>query len=61
MATMYQCVHFWGWKALEDSSGKSDAIGGDQMTVFQMTFCSILVRRLRGTDLLEVAARWLGC
>ncbi|XP_032968339.1 maestro heat-like repeat-containing protein family member 2A, partial [Rhinolophus ferrumequinum] len=45
MATMYQCVHFWGWKALEDSSGRSDAIGGDQMTVFQMTFCSILTQK----------------
>lgn len=48
MATMYRCVHFWGFKALEDASRRSDASGADEMTVFQMTLCSVLVRTLRG-------------
>ncbi|XP_011370660.1 maestro heat-like repeat-containing protein family member 2A [Pteropus vampyrus] len=42
MATMYRCVHFWGFKALEDASRRSDASGADEMTVFQMTLCSVL-------------------
>lgn len=60
MATMYQCVRFWGWKGLEGSSGQSDVSGADEMTVFQMTLCSILVRKPRGADPLEVVTRWLG-
>lgn len=53
MATMFQCVHFWGWKALESSSGRRDSSAADEMTVFQTTLCSILVRKLRATGLLE--------
>ncbi|XP_019483814.1 PREDICTED: maestro heat-like repeat-containing protein family member 2A [Hipposideros armiger] len=45
MATMYQCMRFWGWKALEDSLGRRNATGADQMTVFQMTLCSILTQK----------------
>lgn len=48
MATMYRCVHFWGFKALEDASRRSDPSGADEMTDFQMTLCSVLVRRPRG-------------
>ncbi|XP_066089105.1 maestro heat-like repeat-containing protein family member 2A [Saccopteryx bilineata] len=44
-ATMYQCVHFWGCKALEDSSGRSDASGADEMTAFQTTLCSFLTQK----------------
>lgn len=60
MAAMHQCVRFWGWKALEDSLGRRSATGADQMTIFQMTLCSILVRKLRGTGPLEVAAQSRG-
>ncbi|ELK14350.1 Protein LOC339766 [Pteropus alecto] len=45
MATMYRCVHFWGFKALEDASRRSDASGADEMTVFQMTLCSVLTQK----------------
>lgn len=48
MATMYRCVHFWGFKALEDASRRSDRSGADEMTDFQMTLCSVLVRRPGG-------------
>lgn len=54
MATMFQCVHFWGWKALESSWGRRDSGTADEMTVFQTTLCSILVRKLRAMGLLEV-------
>lgn len=46
-ATMFQCVHFWGWKALESSVDHSDAAAPKEMTSFQMTLCSVLVRKLR--------------
>ncbi|EAW71062.1 hCG2012694, isoform CRA_a [Homo sapiens] len=45
MATMFQCVHFWGWKSLEHPSGPSDTATDDKMTVFQTTMCSILTRK----------------
>ncbi|XP_073733031.1 maestro heat-like repeat-containing protein family member 2A isoform X2 [Callorhinus ursinus] len=45
MATMFQCVHFWGWKALESSSGRRDSSTADGMTVFQTTLCSILTQK----------------
>uniref|UniRef100_G3QJI1 Maestro heat like repeat family member 2A n=1 Tax=Gorilla gorilla gorilla TaxID=9595 RepID=G3QJI1_GORGO len=45
MATMFQCVHFWGWKSLEHPSGPSDTTTDDKMTVFQTTMCSILTRK----------------
>lgn len=54
MATMFQCVHFWGWKALESSSGQRNSSEADGLTVFQTTLCSILVRKLRAMGLLEV-------
>lgn len=44
---MFQCVHFWGWKALESSTDHSDVAAPKEMTGFQMTLCSILVRKLR--------------
>lgn len=47
-ATMFQCVHFWGWKSLESSFGHSNDSINDQMTVFQTNMCSVLVRRPRG-------------
>ncbi|XP_044890591.1 maestro heat-like repeat-containing protein family member 2A isoform X4 [Felis catus] len=40
MTTMFQCVHFWGWKALENSPGRSNTSAAE-MTVFQMMLCSI--------------------
>lgn len=48
LATMFQCVHFWGWKSLESSFGHSNDSINDQMTVFQTNMCSVLVRRPRG-------------
>uniref|UniRef100_A0A452UBG3 Maestro heat like repeat family member 2A n=1 Tax=Ursus maritimus TaxID=29073 RepID=A0A452UBG3_URSMA len=45
MATMFQCVHFWGWKALESSWGRRDSSTADEMTVFQTTLCSILTQK----------------
>ncbi|XP_053071963.1 maestro heat-like repeat-containing protein family member 2A isoform X3 [Acinonyx jubatus] len=41
MTTMFQCVHFWGWKALENSPGQSNTSAAEEMTVFQMMLCSI--------------------
>lgn len=48
LATMFQCVHFWGWKSLESSFGHSNDSINDQMTVFQTNMCSVLVRRSGG-------------
>ncbi|XP_061062043.1 maestro heat-like repeat-containing protein family member 2A isoform X2 [Eubalaena glacialis] len=45
VATMFQCVHFWGWKALESSSDQSDAIAPKDMTSFQITLCSVLTQK----------------
>ncbi|XP_058556580.1 LOW QUALITY PROTEIN: maestro heat-like repeat-containing protein family member 2A [Neofelis nebulosa] len=39
--TMFQCVHFWGRKALENSPGRSNTRATEEMTVFQMMLCSI--------------------
>ena len=47
MATLFQCLHCWGWRALESSTGHSDATAPKEMTGFQMTLCSVLVRKLR--------------
>ncbi|KAB0396545.1 hypothetical protein E2I00_006753 [Balaenoptera physalus] len=46
VATMFHCVHFWGWKALESSSDQSDAIAPKDMTRFQITLCSVLELQL---------------
>ncbi|XP_021482933.1 maestro heat-like repeat-containing protein family member 2A [Meriones unguiculatus] len=45
VATMFQCVHFWGWKSLESSFGHSNDSINDQMTVFQTNMCSILAQK----------------
>ncbi|XP_031308306.2 maestro heat-like repeat-containing protein family member 2A [Camelus dromedarius] len=45
VVTMFQCVHFWGWKALESSLDKSDAFAAKEMTVFQITLCSVLTQK----------------
>ncbi|KAJ8781617.1 hypothetical protein J1605_010875 [Eschrichtius robustus] len=45
VATMFRCVHFWGWKALESSSDQSDAIAPKDMTRFQITLCSVLTQK----------------
>ncbi|CAK7321248.1 Maestro heat-like repeat-containing protein family member 2A [Vulpes lagopus] len=45
VATVFQCVHFWGWKAPESSSGRSDSSTADEMTVLQTTLCSILTQK----------------
>ncbi|KAL0624898.1 Maestro heat-like repeat-containing protein family member 2A [Plecturocebus cupreus] len=45
MATMFQCVHFWGWKSLEHPSWPCDTTTDDKMTVFQTTMCSILSQK----------------
>ncbi|XP_011726346.2 maestro heat-like repeat-containing protein family member 2A isoform X4 [Macaca nemestrina] len=45
MATMFQCVHFWGWKSLQHPSGPSDTTTDDKMIVFQTTMCSILTQK----------------
>ncbi|KAF4022036.1 hypothetical protein G4228_013097 [Cervus hanglu yarkandensis] len=47
VATLFQCVHFWGWRALESSADHSDATAPKEMAGFQMTLCSILVMKLR--------------
>ncbi|XP_037705547.1 maestro heat-like repeat-containing protein family member 2A isoform X2 [Choloepus didactylus] len=43
-ATMFQCLHFWGWKALEGSCARS-AASAEEMTAFQNTMCSILTQK----------------
>ncbi|XP_055146988.1 maestro heat-like repeat-containing protein family member 2A isoform X1 [Symphalangus syndactylus] len=45
MATMFQCVHFWGWKSLEHPSRPNDTTTDDKMTIFQTTMCSILTQK----------------
>ncbi|XP_052048275.1 maestro heat-like repeat-containing protein family member 2A [Apodemus sylvaticus] len=45
VVTMFQCVHFWGWKSLESSFGHSNDSINDQMTVFQTNMCSILAQK----------------
>uniref|UniRef100_A0A8C5KPY9 Maestro heat-like repeat family member 2A n=1 Tax=Jaculus jaculus TaxID=51337 RepID=A0A8C5KPY9_JACJA len=44
-ATMFQCVHFWGWKSLKRSLGQSDHSTNDQTIAFQTTMCSILAQK----------------
>ncbi|XP_006171221.1 maestro heat-like repeat-containing protein family member 2A isoform X1 [Tupaia chinensis] len=43
--TMFQCVHFWGWKSLESPAGRSDTSADDEMTVFQTKMCSVLTQK----------------
>ncbi|KAM4836615.1 maestro heat-like repeat-containing protein family member 2A [Thomomys bottae] len=45
MATMFQCVHFWGWKSLGNPSERSNASNSDEMTVFQTTVCTFLTQK----------------
>nr|XP_056840613.1 maestro heat-like repeat-containing protein family member 2A isoform X3 [Rattus norvegicus] len=45
VATMFQCVHFWGWKSLDSSFGHSNDSINDQMTVFQTNMCSVLAQK----------------
>ncbi|KAM5228684.1 maestro heat-like repeat-containing protein family member 2A [Ctenodactylus gundi] len=45
MATMFQCVHFWGWKSLESPWRHSDTKTDDAITVFQTTVCSVLTQK----------------
>ncbi|XP_021054648.1 maestro heat-like repeat-containing protein family member 2A [Mus pahari] len=45
VATMFQCVHFWGWKSLESSFGHSNDSINEQMTVFQTNMCSVLAQK----------------
>ncbi|XP_053453256.1 maestro heat-like repeat-containing protein family member 2A isoform X1 [Nycticebus coucang] len=45
MATMFQCVHFWGWKSLESPWGQSDTSADDKLAAFQTTMCSILTQK----------------
>ncbi|CAO2625362.1 Maestro heat-like repeat-containing protein family member 2A [Lemmus lemmus] len=45
LATMFQCVHFWGWKSLGSSFGHSNDSINDQMTVFQTNMCSVLAQK----------------
>uniref|UniRef100_A0A8C0ZNJ2 Maestro heat-like repeat-containing protein family member 2A n=1 Tax=Castor canadensis TaxID=51338 RepID=A0A8C0ZNJ2_CASCN len=52
VATMFQCVHFWGWKSLENLSGQNNTSTSDEMTTFQTTMCSILVRKPMGSHFL---------
>uniref|UniRef100_A0A8C3YTQ9 Maestro heat like repeat family member 2A n=1 Tax=Catagonus wagneri TaxID=51154 RepID=A0A8C3YTQ9_9CETA len=44
-ATMSQCVRFWGWKSLGGSLDQSNATDAQEMTVFQMTLCSVLTQK----------------
>ncbi|XP_051009621.1 maestro heat-like repeat-containing protein family member 2A [Acomys russatus] len=45
VATMFQCVYFWGWKSLEISFGHSNDSINDQMIVLQTNMCSILAQK----------------
>ncbi|XP_054426726.1 maestro heat-like repeat-containing protein family member 2A [Pteronotus mesoamericanus] len=45
MATLCQCAHFWGCKALEDSLGRRDPGGADETAALQMTLCSVLTQK----------------
>nr|XP_048297730.1 maestro heat-like repeat-containing protein family member 2A [Myodes glareolus] len=49
LATMFHCVHFWGWKSLESSFGHSNDSINDQMTVFQTNMSSILAQKKPAT------------
>ncbi|XP_048663951.1 maestro heat-like repeat-containing protein family member 2A [Marmota marmota marmota] len=44
-ATMFRCVHFWGWRSLESSSGQGHTKTDKEMTVFQTSMCSILTQK----------------
>ncbi|XP_062049688.1 maestro heat-like repeat-containing protein family member 2A [Lepus europaeus] len=43
-ATMFQCVHFWGWKSLERLPRQGEA-SADELAVFQTTMCSVLTQK----------------
>ncbi|XP_069926113.1 maestro heat-like repeat-containing protein family member 2A isoform X6 [Oryctolagus cuniculus] len=43
-ATMFQCVHFWGWKSLERPPRQGEA-SADDLAVFQTTMCSVLTQK----------------
>ncbi|CAI9152513.1 unnamed protein product [Rangifer tarandus platyrhynchus] len=45
VATLFQCLHCWGWRALESSADHSDATAPKEMTGFQMTLCSVLTQK----------------
>ncbi|XP_060976102.1 maestro heat-like repeat-containing protein family member 2A [Dama dama] len=45
VATLFQCLHFWGWRALESSADHSDATAPKEMARFQMTLCSVLTQK----------------
>ncbi|KAB0340015.1 hypothetical protein FD754_023473, partial [Muntiacus muntjak] len=45
VATLFQCVHFWGWRALGSSADHSDATAPKEMAGFQMTLCSVLTQK----------------
>lgn len=42
---MFQCLHFWGWKSLERPPRRGETSTDDELAMFQMTMCSVLVRR----------------
>ncbi|KAG3275581.1 maestro heat like repeat family member 2A [Ictidomys tridecemlineatus] len=44
-ATMFQCVHFWGWRSLESSAGQGHTRTDEEMTVFQTSMCCILTQK----------------
>nr|XP_020768222.1 maestro heat-like repeat-containing protein family member 2A isoform X3 [Odocoileus virginianus texanus] len=45
VATLFQCLQCWCWRALESSADHSDATAPKEMTGFQMTLCSILTQK----------------
>ncbi|XP_060049806.1 maestro heat-like repeat-containing protein family member 2A isoform X2 [Erinaceus europaeus] len=45
MATMFRCVPFWGWKALEGSLGQRDCQEVEAVGIFQTTLCSMLMQK----------------
>ncbi|XP_037380153.1 maestro heat-like repeat-containing protein family member 2A [Talpa occidentalis] len=44
-ATMFQCLHFWGWKALEGPRSHSDTSSAEDLTAFQTALCSVLTQK----------------
>ncbi|XP_058521134.1 maestro heat-like repeat-containing protein family member 2A isoform X1 [Ochotona princeps] len=44
-ATMFQCLHFWGWKSLEQPPWRGETSTDDELAMFQMAMCSVLTQK----------------
>ncbi|XP_004674818.1 PREDICTED: maestro heat-like repeat-containing protein family member 2A [Condylura cristata] len=44
-ATMFQCLHFWGWRALEGPWSPRGTSAAEDLTAFQAALCSVLTQK----------------